>query len=199
MTKIFLFIVALFISGCGGGNMPPKMMPVVALYGDSITSGTHSEKYDEWIPTQWAVSPAQYIASIAGVRYFDYSANGANAADASIKPDNSDIVVIRFGVADAYHGTQPDDFAKSITRLVAEARAAGKLVILTGLTHNAFNNTGPLNEVMRERAASLCIPFVDVYSLAYSPSDLADPLHPGLEYSERIGKLVSAKILEIIK
>ena len=200
MTKIFLFIVALFISGCGGGgNMLPKMMPVVALYGDSITSGTHSEKYDEWIPTQWAVSPAQYIASIAGVRYFDYSENGANAADASIKPDNSDIVVIRFGVADAYHGTLPADFSTQITRLVGEARAMRKLVILSGLPKNAFNNTGALDVVMRERATALGVPFVDVFSLDYSIADLADPLHPGENYSQRIGLMVAKKILEEIK
>lgn len=196
--KILLLFVAL-LSGCGGGEIATKHPLVVSFYGDSITSGTHSAKYDEWIPAQWDISPVQYISIISGIRGIDYSANGANAADASIKPDNSDIVVIRFGVADAYHGTSPADFSTQITRLVGEARAMRKLVILSGLPKNAFNNTGALDVVMRERATALGVPFVDVFSLDYSIADLADPLHPGENYSQRIGLMVAKKILEEIK
>ena len=198
ICKILLLFTALF-SGCGGGNAAIEKVPVVAFYGDSITSGTHSAKYEEWIPVQWSISPVQYISSISGIRGIDYSANGANAADASIKPDSSDIVVIRFGVADAYHGTSPADFSKQITRLVGEARALRKLVILSGLPKNAFNNTEALDVVMRERATALGAPFVDVFSLDYSIADLADPLHPGENYSQRIGLMVAKKILEEIK
>ena len=198
MIRRILLYAAVLLSGCGGGDITSKQAPVVAFYGDSITSGTHSTKYDEWIPAQWDVSPVQYISSLAGIHGIDYSANGSSAVDANIKADDSSITVIRFGVADSAHNTPTDAFSKAITRLVCEARAYGKTVVITGLSRNAFDNTGRLNDIMRERAATLNTPFVDVYSLEYSNSDLADPLHPGLDYSKRIGKLVSSKLLEVI-
>lgn len=195
MRMILAAVMAAFLCACGGGSSAPA---VVAFYGDSITSGTHSADYNVWTPAVWSPTPVEHIAQIAGIRAVDYSYNGASAADAAIRADTSRLVVIRFGVADTVHGLTPAQFAGHITRLVDGARSQGKAVILTGLPHAAAVDTGPLDAVMRERAQALGVPFVDVRALAFGPGDLADALHPGEVYSRRIGQAVAEVIKAVL-
>jgi len=191
MKTILLFILVLLVS-CGGGGDSTR---TVSFYGDSITSGTHSADPNRWSPATWSPSPVQHIAQLAGVQGIDYSHDGASSADATIHPDASTIAVIRFGVADSVRGMAPDAFAANITRLVGQARAQGKDVILTGLTHAASVDTQPLDNVMRERAQALGVRFVDVRALG--PGALADALHPGEDYSRRIGEAIAQELRTI--
>ncbi len=186
----FLTLIAVVLSACGGGSSPT----VVAFYGDSITSGTHSSDYNVWTPAAWSPTPVQHITSLAGVEALDYSYSGASSKDARIRGDGSALVVIRFGVADTVHGLGAEQFAAQITRLVAEARALGKGVLLTGLPHAASVDTQPLDAALREMATALSVPFVDIYALPFTPADLADALHPGEDYSRRIGQAVADAI-----
>ncbi len=169
-------------------------VPVVAFYGDSITTGTHSAEPFDWLPAGWHPSPVRHMAQLAGFEPVDYSYDGASSADASIKDDDSTLVVIRYGVADTVHGLTPATFAANITRLVGEARAKGKRVLLTGLTHAGDVDTAPLDAAMRECAMSLGVPFVDVHALPFGHGDLADGIHPAEGYSRRVGEAVAAAI-----
>ena len=193
--KTIVLTLLLSLVACGGGGGVEKR--VVAFYGDSITEGTHSAKYDEWFPERWLPTPVEHIAALANIIGIDYSVNGASSVDAVIKQDNSSIVVIRFGVADTVRNMSPEVFRTAITRLVAEARAHGKRVILTGLTHTADKDTSVLNRVMQECANSLGVEFIDIYSLPFSPTtDLADTLHPAEGYSRRIGEEIAKYLKE---
>lgn len=185
--------------GGGGGSLSQATDYTVAFYGDSITSGTHSSDPVVWTPETWSPTPVQHIAALANVLAYDYSYNGASAADAVVKADSSDLVVIRFGVADSVRKMLTVTFASNIDRLVAEARGLNKAVLLTGLPHAASVDTAPFDEVMRGRAAVLGVPFVDVHALPFSirPSDLADPLHPGEAYSRRIGVAIAEAIMQM--
>jgi hypothetical protein len=193
MRCLFLLLY-MALAACGGGGSTTPAAPVAAFYGDSITSGTHSSDPAAWVPAQWSPSPVQHIAALANVAALDYSYNGASSADAHIAADASTLVVIRFGVADQVRGMDAQSFGVNITRLVGEARALGKAVLLTGLPHAATVDTQPIDAVMRERAQALGVPFVDVRELPFAPGDLADPLHPAESYSRRIGAAIAAQI-----
>lgn len=198
--RMFLNTLALAaLAGCGGGAPEAAPAPVAAVYGDSISSGTHSTDYFTWQPAVWSPTPVAHIAALAGAEAIDYSYNGASCLQASIRNDTSTLVVIRFGVADTVYGTTPEVFGSHITRLVGEARALGKRVLLTGLTHTAADDTAPLNAVMRECAQALGVPFVDVYAIPFNAAtDLADPLHPGEGYSRRVGEVVAGAIRDAV-
>jgi lysophospholipase L1-like esterase len=171
----------------------------VAFYGDSITTGTHSADAFSWRPEGWQPSPVQHMAALGGFTALDYSSDGASSAGASIRADASELVVIRFGVADTVHGLTPAEFAAHIARLVDEARALGKRVLLTGLTHAGDVDTAPLDAAMRGCAAATGVPFVDVHALPFAPGDLADGLHPAEGYSRRVGEAVAAAIRGILR
>lgn len=201
-------VLAALMSACGGGGDPPKptpapvKLPVVAFYGDSITDGTHSSDFIVWTPTKWSPTPVETIRMLLGfapTQVIDYSYSGAASTDAKIADDASTIVVIRFGVADAVRGLLPVEFGKNISRLITEARALGKQVLLTGLTHAASADTLPWNLMMASVANLYEVPFVDVYALPFDPAvDLADPLHPSESYSHRIGAVIADKLHTMI-
>jgi hypothetical protein len=172
--------------------------PVVAFYGDSITTGTHSAEPFDWLPAGWHPSPVAHMAQLAGFTPIDYSYDGASSKDATIKPDDSGIVVIRYGVADTVHGLTSEQFASNIRRLIAEARALGKRVLLTGCTHAGDVDTSLLDRVMRECAASEDVAFVDVHALPFGDGDLADGIHPAEGYSRRVGEKVAAAIGDLL-
>jgi lysophospholipase L1-like esterase len=188
--KLFIAaLAALLACACGGGS---SALTVVSFYGDSITTGTHFTDAGKEV---WSPTPVQYIAQLAGITAHDYSRDGMGSDEATIASDDAQIVVIRFGVADAVHGMTPDVFASNITRLVGEARALGKRPLLTGLPHATWVDTAALDNTMRERAQALAVPFVDVHALVFDPTtDPADTLHPALGYSQRIGAAVAAAI-----
>ena len=193
--RMLLATLLLLLAACGGGGTVEKR--VVAFYGDSITEGTHSAKYNEWLPERWLPTPVEHIASLADIVAIDYSVNGGSSRNAFIKSDNASIVVIRFGVADTVYKLTPEVFGENITRMVAEARSFGKRVVLTGLPHTADLDTSVLNTVMKERALALNVGFVDIYSLPFdATTDLADTLHPAEGYSRRIGEVVAKYLKE---
>lgn len=188
--KTLLTLFLTLLTSCGGG----EPMLVVSFYGDSITSGTHSSDPVVWSPAVWAPTPVQHFAALAGVQANDHSQNGASIADANIANDGAELAVIRFGVADQVRAMASPVFAAHVDRLVAQARALDQQVLLTGLPHAASVDTAALDAVIRERAAALGVPFVDIRALPFGPGDLADPLHPSEDYSRRIGAAIAAQI-----
>jgi len=187
-----------FTSACGGGgSAAPASVRTVAFYGDSITSGTHSSDYSVWLPVRWEPTPVQAIdAALPTWAAIDYSRDGLRASEAVILPDESDLVVLRLGVADTVVGTAPARFRAAVGGLIAQARAQGKGVLIAGLPHTATPGaTAALDAVLRQLASEWGLPFVDVQSLPFdAASDLADPTHPALGYSRRIGELVTSAI-----
>jgi acyl-CoA thioesterase-1 len=199
MRVLFSIIFILMLAACGGGGAAaggpgPRE---VAIYGDSINTGTHSTSYTTWQPAVWSPTPAQHIAQLAGVVALDYSQDGGRAQDARIHPDGAQLVVLRYGVADLVRGTDLQAWLLEVARLVAEARARGAGVLITGLPHTAppIAPTAAWDAALRRLAGDLGVPFVDVQSLAFDPAhDLADPTHPAQGYSRRIGAAVAAAI-----
>jgi hypothetical protein len=195
MRLIFIFLLALLTACGGGGSSAPKR--IAAIYGDSISSGTHSTDYATWRPAVWSPTPVQHIAQLAGVTALDYSYDGARAQDNRIAADGAELVVLRYGVADMIRGTDLQAWLLEVARLVAEARARGASVLITGLPHTAppIAPTAAWDAALHQLASDLGVPFVDVQSLPFDPgTDLADPTHPGEAYSRRIGVLVAAAI-----
>lgn len=193
--KFLLFPLLLLLASCGGGDGIAGPT-VVAFYGDSITTGTRSTSRTEWSPVTPVPSIVQQIGSIAHVDVIDYSVNGASAVDWHVHDDASSVVVIRYGVANSVYGTSSAAFSDAITRLITEARALGKTPVLTGLPYADVVDTGPLDDVMRERSHSLGVRFVDLRALPYdSTIDSADGLHPSAVYAERIIRLIAEALV----
>jgi lysophospholipase L1-like esterase len=190
-------LAAALLPACGGGGSAGAGERTVAFYGDSITSGTHSRDYDIWQPVRWSPSPVEAIdAQLQAWSAIDYSRDGLLAHEARIAADESALVVLRFGVADTIVGTPPARFRAAVAGLIAQARAQNKRVILVGLPHTATPGaTAPLDAVLGHLATEWSLPFVDLQALPFNPAtDLADPIHPGQAYSERIGAAVAAAI-----
>jgi hypothetical protein len=173
----------------------------VAVYGDSIASGQLATEPGE--PVRYLpVRPAQRLQQLLAGRavVLERAQAGATVAGAlptlpaQLAADRPDIVVLRFGGADAVLGTPVDAFAADLARLAAAAVAQGARVLVVGLPHHPDHESAlaGLNSAARAIAAGARIPFADTFALP--AGDLADGVHPSQEYSDTLTAAIAAAL-----
>lgn len=203
---LLLVVVAVLVAACGGGDASPAPRPVVAVYGDSLASGHLATP-----PGRLAVPPARRLQEMLGEQALvvDYAQPGARVADAlagaatmplqafaeHVRTATPDVVVLRFGGADALLGTPPENFARDVAQLVALARAEGAAVVLVGLPHHPAHERRlqALDAAAAGIARAAGLPWVDL--LAVPAGELADGTHPSQGYADALVAPIAAEII----
>ena len=174
-----------FLPACGGGGGGPAPARV-AIYGDSVAYG--------WQPggDRLAPTPAENLAALlAGAVVLDYSEPGQSVLDARLRRDDgADLVVLRYGVADAAYHTPWAAYWTAYAGLVRDARGLGLRVLIVGPTATpcAGVSLPPL----------FLVPGVPLVRLDGVPADLVDCLHPALAYSRACDVLIAEAVRGVL-
>jgi acyl-CoA thioesterase-1 len=186
--------------GCTGGKGP-----LVAFLGDSLTEG-YGLPLDEAYPALLARDLARRgrpIRVLNAGRSGDTIAQGAARLPAVLRA-RPDVLVVALGVNDALRGTSADAAERTLRRVVAEARAAGALVLLVGTEPPAA-----LATPHARRFSSIYARVASDERLAFVPDLLAgvsdtpglvlpDALHPTAAGQRRLAETVRAVLEEAL-
>lgn len=197
--------------GCTCGPATPVPgVPLVGFYGDSLTAGTI-----EGTPNNtMSVPPVRRMNELAGGAFFgiSYARPGATVALAleggrampyapwasHVRQAPEHWMVLRYGGADYVVGTPGDTLRSQVATLVEQARAAGKQPILVGVP-NLLPGIGGVDSLLRDLAARMGAPFIELTHVAVAPGDQPDGIHPGQGLSDRIAAEMVRQLLPIIR
>jgi len=156
----------------------------VALYGDSILYGAHNGM------NRLPDPPAALLRELRPMyRVDDHSFPGdsahAHVAQFIHTPLTSRIVVLQYGINDAGQG---HDYRPALETMVAYVRSQGRTPVITGLSRviEGIPRRDAYDAVAREIAAASGSAFADWGAVRFEPRDMADPVHPGQPYAERL-------------
>lgn len=224
-----LVLLAMLI-GCGGGGADPVQAPAraavcVSFYGDSITSGA-IKPAPGWLNPR----PVARITELAAgaLQGVDYSLGGATVQDArdgtpgmpfgpfaqAVLADTSPVVVIRYATANALRfADRLSEYQRTLAGMVAQARAAGKTVVLAGSAHIAapmpglsaddsrqvLANVDAFEVATRAVATQTATPFIDLRAVPFEgAADMVDDVHPNQQYSDRISAHIARELVALL-
>lgn len=190
---------------------PARAGPVlVGFYGDSLMAGTQEGAPAHLIE----VPPVRRINELAAGAFcgISYARPGATVALAlegghampyapwasHVRQAPEAWMVLRFGGADYVLGTPGDTLRPQVAALVEQARAAGKRPVLVGVP-NLLPGIGGVDALLRDLAAGMGVPFIELAHVAVAPGDQPDGIHPGQELSDRIAAEMVRQLLPIIR
>lgn len=217
-------LLGLLLAACGGGGavqgerVPPVGPVTVEFFGDSLTWGAVDMGSN--ITSRLPVPPVRRAQELLGPDWYcvDMSLPGAIAAEvlagtaflpagpfaAHVRASPASVVVLRLGGADAIRGTPVADFERDLTELVRLAQAAGQRVLLVGvirlhlwrdLTDAHLAAVDAMDAAVRRVATATGAGFADVRSVPVTfPDDLADTVHPGQAWSDRMVAVIVDQI-----
>lgn len=203
--KLLAFIAAPLIAismltGCGGGSD----VKVVAIYGDSITSGD-----------ELTLKPVPEIASMLGMKGLDYSRGGGLVEDHQAVDKTADLVIIRYAGANALHygSWNYDNVIKFKQQLKALALTSKVPVIFTGSIRlakleefpefeypvEAYNqkvkDIAAYEQAVKDVAEELGRPYINLNNVPFSGrKDLRDIVHPNQDYSTRLSRYIADEV-----
>lgn len=211
MSDIFAFLMIVLIAagalaGCGGGGSESTSKPVVSLYGDSLTTGAAGAGYLEVPPTQrLAQLRPNYDFQLRGVSgavvhqavYGDPPNWPWEPFGDQAEQDNTQVVVIRFGGADAILGTDAESFRADLTTMVRQAQNEGMRVLVVGVIPCPpyAERSALMDQINREVAAEQGVTFINLRDLPFDTAvDIApgDSVHPSQAYSDRIAERIAS-------
>jgi lysophospholipase L1-like esterase len=94
-------------------------------------------------------------------------------------------VVLQHGINDALIGSE---FATSLYEMAKISKKEGRIPIITGLTHQIkkIKKRDYYDLIARQVAIASQSLFADWGSVRYRPQDMADEMHPGQAYADRL-------------
>jgi lysophospholipase L1-like esterase len=161
----------------------------VVLYGDSILHGGYdgTKRLDE--PPAAVLKRTRPRFTVEDVTVNGETAN-FRAAGFAAERRGARFVVIAHGINDA---AQSLPLEAPLRAMVNTARGEGRVVILTGLSHQrlAIPGRDRYDAVIRKVARDTGVAFADWGSVEYRAADMADLIHPARPYSERLVKRIA--------
>jgi len=101
-------------------------------------------------------------------------------------PLSSRIVVLQYGINDAGQGYA---YEPALAAMVDHVIAEGRVPLITGLSRvreGAVPRRDAYDAIARHVAQSRQVVFADWGAVPFDPADMADPVHPGPRYAERL-------------
>lgn len=208
----------------GGDTKQPK----VVLFGDSISSAVGYGK-DTNKDTKYGTDVASILSKQLGVPVDLQAVGGATTKDALtsdylpggtyekyLQEQKPDVVLLRFGAADAIRLNDPDQTLSNIQSMVDLAKSYGATPVLIGVSPFAPGNdiragnivdwsidpyldsANKINSGLQQIAGQNQLPFVDMRSLEVPEGALLDGVHPTADFgkamAEQIGQVVGTSL-----
>lgn len=203
--RILFFVLAALLVGCGGGGggsepiaqetppvtvEAPKRAPecTVDFYGDSILAGTYLLDMGLETPAQMLhrMRPAWTVR--------DMAKGGEKAEDRAKVFDGgaSRASVIEHGANDGgayFRGEPHGDYEQAMRSMIRQAKAAGRTVIVTGLSQHTYplDWVNLYHELARRAAVAEGVTFADWLTVPHKGAgEMWDETHPGDVFTERL-------------
>lgn len=165
-------IVLLAGTACAGGDAAPKRI-TLAWYGDSIT----------------ADGGQAHTISAPDFDVQDFSVGGKHS-DSPLDPnDTADVVILRYGMADAAHGIAPAQTRANLLNLTALAQARGQRVIVINISATPTGLEAATN------AAIADITTIDVTGV---PVVTLDGIHPDEPSYARLAAHIHNELVRLL-
>lgn len=211
MKYIFLTLLALFLTACGGGggsaSAPEEVKTYLLATGDSTMEGGSPN-----IPTTWGKLLGVKVENIAvsGTQLWQLIAgqDGRNPALSEVLKSRPDVryVTENFGINEAWRFTDTAVYEKSLRDFVYTVRSAGKTPILIspnpvyfqGVDHQeAF---AKVLEAVRKVATEEGVLFIDTHArfLGTPTEEYLDGIHPGQALYDKIAAYEAEELKKLI-
>ena len=213
----------------GGGDVQQAAkQPKVVLFGDSISSAVGYGK-DTNKDTKYGSDVASILSKQLGVPVDLQAVGGATTQDALtsnylpggsfekyLEDHRPDVVLLRFGAADAIRLNDPQQTLSNIQNMVDLAKSYGATPVLIGVSPFAPGNdvragnivdwsidpyldsANKINAGLQQMAGQNQLPFVDMRSLDVPEGALLDGVHPTADFgktmAEQIGQVVGSSL-----
>lgn len=166
----------------------PVVVCKVDLYGDSILAGAYRDASGATV--YLAERPAAILKRMRpSYTVFDHTVPGETAVTRSLTFNNEQrsgrFVVFEHGVNDAAGGTA---YEPALRGMVDYAKAEGRIPIITGLSVQSVvvPNVEAYNAIALKVATETVSAFANWRTVPFDPADMADDIHPGPRYAERL-------------
>jgi lysophospholipase L1-like esterase len=218
LKHLMAALVAAFLCACGGGGSsePPARAPaIVAIWGDSIPSGTYA--LPDGSVGRHSPSPVQRINELAAGRFVarDHAIPGMTTRNALqggfswqgsapsqpfaefVRSTDASVIVLRYGTADALWLVTPDEFRDNLRELVRVGQDAGKRVVLVEPINQGAGviYADPMAVIVKDIAQERGALFIPVRDL---PAVLIDGIHPDQATADRLAARITEHLLVLI-
>lgn len=165
-------IVLLAGTACRGGDAAPMRL-TLAWYGDSITS---------YQGQAVKISAPEFDV-------LDYSVGGKHS-DSPLDPqDTADVVILRYGMADAAHSIAPAQTRANIINLTALAQARGQRVIVINVSATPSGLEAATNAALADLTT------IDVSGV---PVITLDGIHPDEPSAARLAAHIHRELVRLL-
>lgn len=176
-TDIFLALIAAFVllagTACGGGEGAEKRT-TLAWYGDSITS---------YMGQAHRISEPDFDVQ-------DFSVGGKHSDSPIEWSDTADVVILRYGMADAAHGITPLQTRTNLLNLLAVTKAQGRRAIVINVSRT------PTCLECATNAAIADLVDIDVRGI---DGGTLDGIHPDNDFHNRMNKYIHDELVRLLK
>ena len=170
-----LLMAAVLLAGtaCGGGDAAPRRL-TLAWYGDSITAdGGQAAR----------ISAPEFDVQ-------DFSVGGKHSDSPLDARDTADVVILRYGMADAAHGLTPAQTRANLLNLLALVQAQGRRAIVINVSRT------PTCLECATNAAISDLTDIDVSGIE---GDTLDGIHPDEAFYARLATYIHGELLRLLK
>lgn len=173
LGAIALACLLLAGTACGGGEAHQRQRLTLAWYGDSITAdGGQAHRIS---------APAFDVQ--------DFSVGGKHS-DSPLDPgDTADVVVLRYGMADAAHGLTPAMTRANVLNLLALVQAQGRRAIVINVSATPTGLEADTNAALAD------ITDIDVSAV---PVVTLDGIHPDEASYARLATFIHAELVRLL-
>lgn len=164
----YLILVAFLLCGCGGGDSPTA----VAFYGDSLTAGHVQD-----------VVQGDFVG-------FDYAVGGQLSFVPLNPDDRAPIVVIRYGMADAWFKVTPEQTRANVQAKVDQIKSQGRYPIVVNVSQTPTGFERATNAALKD------ITDIDVSGVV---GKTLDGIHPDEMFYKALNSLIHDSLVLLVK
>ncbi len=185
-------LVALLVTGCGGGSLEPLAPDdVILAFGDSLTEGVGASA-DESYPARLAVLSGHRVVN-AGVSG-ETSAEGLARLPEVLEDEEPALMILLLGGNDILRNGSPVEAKRNLSGMIEMALDREVEVVLVGVPEKSlFSKSAPLYEELAEEHGVVLIDDM-VASLLKKPGYKSDAVHLNAagyrEMAERIHRFL---------
>lgn len=180
--------------GTGYANLPPRARGEWVAFGDSLTEGVGADPGGDY--------PSQ-LAQRLGVRIRNLGVSGNTTADALARVEEAvqlepRVVLLCLGGNDTLRSLPPEQTFAHLATLIDRFHQGGAFVVLLGVRGRrlADEQARGFEQLARDKRV-LLVPNI-LEGVLFTPSLMADPIHPNDQGYARIAERLEKSLLPVL-